>query len=59
MPMQYNGVSLRIDEAGQTNVKNNTVIIRVEEEIIQAVTKPSAFYAGTFAAAKAAMVPST
>jgi hypothetical protein len=40
-------------------VKNNTVIIRVEEEIIQAVTKPSAFYAGTFAAAKAAMVPST
>ena len=59
MPMQYQGISLRIDETGQTNIKNNTVTIRVEEEILQAVTKPGAFYAGTLAAAKAAITPAT
>lgn len=59
MPMQYQGVSLRLDEGGQTNIKNNTVTIRVEEEVLQAVTKPGAFYAGTLAAAKAAITPAT
>jgi hypothetical protein len=59
MPMQYQGITMRIDEFGQTNTKNNTVMIRVEEEILQAVTKPTAFYAGTIAAAKAALAPST
>ena len=59
MPMQYEGISLILDETGETNRKNNTVTIRVEEQVLQAVTKPSAFYAGTLAAAKAAIAPST
>ena len=59
MPMQREGLSLRVSEEDGTNFRENVVTIRVEERILQAVTRLNAFYAGSLATAKTAITPAT